>query len=216
MPNTNTTTKNKKKINEKQIIHRQQIQERKARIQDKRKTHHDQRAKAKAEKNNVVVLDNFIRVKLSQSLLKFSSLYDNKKVWLNLLIVFIISILTGFIGVILLQNTGLYNVGLDALSQGIGRLAAFLVRSHGGSQLVAQNVFNALFWSIIIVLNIPLIIFGWFKISKRFSLYTSFYVIVSSIFGLALGFVPGIENIFIFATVKSSEIFSTYSVQFIT
>ena len=216
MPNTNTTTKNKKKLNEKQIIHRQQIQERKARIQDKRKTHHEQRVKAKAEKNNVVVLDNFIRVKLSQSLLKFSSLYDNKKVWLNLLIVFIISILTGFIGVILLQNTGLYNVGLDALSQGIGRLAAFLVRSHGGSQLVAQNVFNALFWSIIIVLNIPLIIFGWFKISKRFSLYTSFYVIVSSIFGLALGFVPGIENIFIFATVKSSEIFSTYSVQFIT
>lgn len=215
MSNT-LSTNTKKKLTEKQIIHRQQIQERKARLQDKKKINHDKKVKAKAEKNNVLVLDNFIRVKLSQSLLKFSSLYDNKKVWLNLLIVFIISILTGFIGVILLQNTGLYNVGLEALSQGVGRLAAFLVRSHGGSQIVAQNVFNALFWSLIIVLNIPLIIFGWYKISKRFSLYTSFYVIVSSIFGLSLGFVPGMENIFIFATVKSSPIFSEYSVQFIT
>ncbi|EGZ31220.1 YitT family protein [Malacoplasma iowae] len=208
--------KNKKTLSEKQIAHRQQVQERRTRIQDKRKSLHDQRVKARVEKNNVVVLDNFIRVKLSQSLLKFSSLYDNKKVWLNLLIVFIISVLTGFIGVILLQNTGLYNVGLDALSQGIGRLAAFLVRSNGASELVAQDVFNALFWSIIIVLNIPLIIFGWYKISKRFSLYTSFYVVVSSIFGLSLGFIPGFENVFIFATVKSSPIFSEYSVQFIT
>lgn len=89
--------KNKKTLSEKQIAHRQQVQERRTRIQDKRKSLHDQRVKARVEKNNVVVLDNFIRVKLSQSLLKFSSLYDNKKVWLNLLIVFIISVLTGFI-----------------------------------------------------------------------------------------------------------------------
>lgn len=172
--------------------------------------------KNKKKDENVLVLDNFVRVKLSQSLLKFSGLYDNKKVWFKILLIFIVSLLTGFFGVILLQNTGLYNVGLEALSQGIGRLAQFLVMKQTHDPQAAYNVFNALFWSIIILVNIPLIFFGWFKISKKFSLYTTLYIIISSCFGMGLGFIPQLQNLFIFAKIDSHAVFSSYGVQFVT
>lgn len=161
-------------------------------------------------KNNLVINGSFTRVKLSGSLLKLSSLYSIKKTWVLLLVITLISLISGFIGVLFLQNTGLYNVGFEAFAQGIARLVSFLIK---GDPSLKNSVMNALFWSLIIVVNIPLIFFGWIKIGKKFTLFTTYYIVVSSLFGLFLGYIPGIEKVFLFSQVIPLKEFAQEGVQ---
>nr|WP_307939621.1 hypothetical protein [Mycoplasmopsis bovis] len=72
----------------------------------------------------------------------------------------IISFLFSFISLLLVQNTGLYGLGLDALSQSIARLASFLAIYDGRSEQMARLIFNVCFWMINFVINIPLFIFA--------------------------------------------------------
>ncbi len=166
--------------------------------------------KYKNSKKNIDIKGNFARAKLSGSLMKLSLLYRVKKRWVILLIITLVSMLSGFIGVLCLQNTGLYNVGLEAFAQGIARFVAYFIK---GDTKLKANVMNALFWSLIIVLNIPLIFFGWYKIGKKFTFYSTYYIVVSSLFGLSLGYIPGIENVFLFAKVQPHPIFVQSGVQ---
>ena len=158
---------------------------------------------------------NFIRVKLSGSLLKFSSLYSNERIFIRLLVILIISIVSALIGVIFVQNTGLYNVGFESLAQGIGRLVSYLITSENPFEFkeIGYVVFNSLFWSLIIVVNIPLIIFGWFKIGKKFTIYTSIYIVLSSLMGLSFGFIKELENFFVFSDLTPELIYKLNNVQ---
>lgn len=155
------------------------------------KNHRDKREKSSPK---VTIQGNYTRVKISSSMLKLSSIYSVNNKWIKIIIITVVSIISGIIGDLLLQNTGLYTVGIEAIAQGIARLSSFFA-----SEQTKEIIMNALFWSLIIVVNIPLLIFGWFKVGKAFTLYSSFYVVVSSIFGLAFGFINGIHDVFIFA-----------------
>lgn len=172
------------------------------------------RLKSKKKSNKVPTVHiqgKFNRVKLKSSLLKLSSIYNVQKIWVKLLIITIVSIFSGIIGDLLLQNTGLYTVGIEAFAQGVARLISFSWHTTIETKEVIRNIF---FWGLIIVVNIPLLIFGWFKVGKSFTLYSTFYVVVSSLFGLSFGFINGIENIFIFAN-TSNIISEHYLVQVI-
>lgn len=153
---------------------------------------------------------SFARVKLSGSLLKLSSLYSVKRTWILILIITFISFVSAVIGVFFLQNTGLYNVGFEAFAQGFARLVAFVV---DGDINFKNNIMNALFWGLIIVVNIPLIFFGWYKIGKRFTLFSTYYIVVSSLIGLSLGYIPGIDKVFLFAKTTSLDEFVNAGVQ---
>lgn len=161
------------------------------------KSHDKQNNKSPSSK--VIVQGNYNRVKISSSMLKLSSIYGVNNKWVKLTIITIVSILSGIIGDLLLQNTGLYTVGIEAIAQGIARIASYF------STMDKNVIMNALFWSLIIVVNIPLLIFGWFKVGKTFTIYSSYYVVVSSLFGLAFGFIHGIHDVFIFADTNLSS-----------
>lgn len=159
---------------------------------------------------NIAINGNFLRVKLSGSMLKLSSLYGIKKLWVQFLIITLVSLISGVFGVFFLQNTGLYNVGFEAFSQGIARLASFLIQ---GPLELKLSIMNTLFWLLNIVVNIPLIFFGWYKIGKKFTLFSTYFIVISSLFGLFLGYIPGIENVFVFATVVPLDVFKENGVQ---
>lgn len=159
---------------------------------------------------NISIRGDFTRVKLSGSLLKLSQLYAIKKTWIKIVLIIIVSLISGLFGVLFLQNTGLYNVGFEAFAQGTARIASFLVK---GDLALKTSVMNVLFWSLIIVINIPLIFFGWKKIGKKFTITTTFYIVVSSLFGLSLGYLPNVENIFLFSKIIPEDDFVNNGVQ---
>lgn len=174
-------------------------------------------SRKKSDKPQVVLNGNYLRIKLSGSMLKFSSLYSNEKVFIKLIIISIVSVISALIGVIFVQNTGLYNVGFESFAQGVGRLASYLVTSENPmtNKELGYVVFNSLFWVLIIVVNIPLIIFGWYKIGKQFTIYTSIYIVLSSVIGLGLGFVKELESFFIFSDLKAESVYALNNVQIV-
>lgn len=143
------------------------------------------------------------RVRLSSTVLSFSSLYYNRSWSIKILIIFLISLFNGFCSVILVQNTGLYTSGLSGVSQGIARLVNVL-DGH------IDWLYNLLFWVLIIIINIPLAIFGYFKVGKRFTILTVIYLVVSDLFAFALSFIPGISEWVIIGTRRFQNSNSTF------
>lgn len=69
-------------------------------------------------------------------------------------------ILSAIFGVLIVENTGLYDIGLSAFSQGIGRIAFYFIYEKTQNEPLAYGVFNGLFWGLYLIFNIPLVIFG--------------------------------------------------------
>lgn len=66
------------------------------------------------------------KINIKDSILKFSSLHKVNKLWLQITLTILIALIFSFLGILLIQNTGLYGLGVDALSHGVGRLLAFI------------------------------------------------------------------------------------------
>ncbi|WP_426461417.1 YitT family protein [Mycoplasma hafezii] len=141
----------------------------------------------------------YTRRRIKSSILIFGFLYRMQKPWQRLLAITIIGIFMSFAGVLLLQNTGLYALGLESVGQGLGNLAYYLIKN----KTVGYAVFNILFWLTYFILNIPLLVLSYKKISKRFTWYTCYYILIFTIFGICFGFIPGIEKIYLFSDLAS-------------
>jgi uncharacterized membrane-anchored protein YitT (DUF2179 family) len=130
----------------------------------------------------------------------------------------VMGVVMAFVILFLLKNTGVYNSGLSGLLQGVSRFVYVLVRKTSGNQKAADNVFNVLFWGLYLLANIPLIIFAWFKIGKTFTKLTLVFLVVNTLIGLGISFIPGINHVFIFGntipygTGSESNIFGAYNV----
>ncbi len=150
--------------------------------------------------------DNKIRyqtkkIKLSQSFLHFSILHRVSNFKIQVLLTIVLALFFSFFGVILIQNTGLYGMGIEGISQGFARLGTFLISYLNKGENAKQKAYiayNILFWVITLLLNIPLLILAYFKVGKRFFKLTTIFMIASTIFGIAIGFIPNIEKLFIF------------------
>ncbi|WP_027119894.1 DUF2179 domain-containing protein [[Mycoplasma] testudinis] len=180
---------------------------------------------AKKQKLEVQVQGNNIRVRIANSILRFSSLYNTKKIWVQVLWVSFLGSLSAVFGVFFIENTGLYDTGLNAISQGFGRIAYYFVYDNGlnsgmsaaESSNVAFAVFNSLFWGIYLVLNIPLIIFSWYKIGKKFTVMSSIYVVISTVGPLAISFIPGAHDVFLLGdlNLNTNTVFADHNVQLV-
>ncbi|AWX70316.1 YitT family protein [Mycoplasmopsis anatis] len=154
------------------------------------------------------------RVKVKSSVLYFSQLYNNKSNFKQVLLIIFIGILYGTCLVFLVQNTGLYELGLSAIGQSIGRLTQFLLRYNGYSVELSYFWYNLIFWILYFILNIPLLLLSYKYLSKRFFYFTILFLFVQTLVGLVIGFIPSVEDVFIFANLnKGSPVgFTDYAI----
>ncbi|WP_029513400.1 DUF2179 domain-containing protein [Mycoplasmopsis primatum] len=146
------------------------------------------------------------RVKVSEKLLYFSYLHSLTKFWQQVIAVLIISLIFSFFGMLFIQNTGLYGLGVDAISHGGARFAAYLVIHNGGTESTARIVFNILFWAINFIINIPMFIFAAYKINKQFAILTMLFMLFTTLFGIVFGSIPTSPNWLILGKVLDSDI----------
>ncbi|MDC4162972.1 YitT family protein [Mycoplasma sp. T363T] len=140
------------------------------------------------------------RTRLRSSLLIFAGLYGPKKIWNRIAIIVLISLIQGLISLFFIRNSGLYNLGVSSLTQGLARML-FVILPTG---LPKDLIFNLTFWILYIVINIPLIIFSYFKVGKRFTILTAVYVVIANLFGFVLDNIPGISKVGLF-TINTAE-----------
>ncbi|WP_051675845.1 YitT family protein [Ureaplasma canigenitalium] len=148
------------------------------------------------KKQETIVLTE--KIKFKAGILKFANFYATKNIALTYLIVIGFSLFTGLIGLVFVQNTGIYSPGITGLSQGVARLTQTLLIQAGYSAQVSKTTYDVLFWLLVILINVPLVIFSYFKIGKHFALLTLVFLIGSQIFGLILALIPGSDHINIF------------------
>ncbi|WLP85371.1 YitT family protein [Mycoplasma seminis] len=146
----------------------------------------------------------YTRQKIKSSLLVFGFLYKIQKPWQKFGVMTIIGLVMGLCGVLLLQNTGLYALGLEAFGQGVGSFFLYLITSKYQNPELGYIIYNLCFWLIYFILNIPLLILSWKKISHSFTLYTLYYLAVFTVAGVMFGFIPGISDIYLFTNLKDS------------
>jgi uncharacterized membrane-anchored protein YitT (DUF2179 family) len=116
------------------------------------------------------------------------------------LIAIIIGIVMGAATQFLVKNTGLYNSGLSAITQGIARISNTLSQKSDNPAIQANAtiIFNALFWGIYVLFNVPLFIFALKKIGKTFANLTIVFIVVTNLLGFGLSCIHNIDHVFLF------------------
>lgn len=157
----------------------------------------EQKDQEKNEQNNLENSKKKIeiqKINIKDSILKFSSLHKVNKLWLQITLTILIALIFSFLGIFLIQNTGLYGLGVDALSHGVGRLLAFITLKSSNDKNLSRYIFIIFFWLTNLLINIPLFVFAYKKINSNFALLNIIFMIFSTLFGILLGFIPGSEH----------------------
>lgn len=116
--------------------------------------------------------------------------------------------------VILVESTGLYTGGFAACFQGIARVVYVALSLKGMDHNLANVIFNALFWGLYVLLNIPLTIFAYFKINKQFAKLSIVYLLTLQGLGFVWGIVPGMSDIQVFGDTSTvNGVLNQYHVQ---
>lgn len=157
-------------------------------------------------KHQFKIEGSIVRVRIVDSILTFSSIHHVKKLWLQIFWIVFFGILSAIFGVLIVENTGLYDIGLSAFSQGIGRIAFYFIYEKTQNEPLAYGVFNGLFWGLYLIFNIPLVIFGWFKIGKRFTLLSILYICVSTFGGLIFAFIHNINKLYLLGDLSLNKV----------
>jgi uncharacterized membrane-anchored protein YitT (DUF2179 family) len=124
-------------------------------------------------------LDQFIHRsiverKFHSGILKFSKLYSLRSKRYKYLFTVLIGMFMATASTILVQSTGLYTGGTGALFQGIARLTYSTM--HGDKE-TALVVYNALYWGLYGLMNIPLTFFAYKKIGKAFAIQSIVFIL---------------------------------------
>lgn len=137
-------------------------------------------------------------VNLERGKIKFGFLYKKDHLWVRFLVAIAVGLILAVVTQFLIKNTGLYNSGLSGVLQGIARCVytSLSLKSTYDPE-TNELIFNIMFWGFLLVANIPLFIFGYFKIGKMFSLLTLVFLITNTLFGLALSYIPRINDIYL-------------------
>jgi uncharacterized membrane-anchored protein YitT (DUF2179 family) len=114
----------------------------------------------------------------NSGIVKFARLYALNKTWIKYLIAVMLGLFMSISTVILVESTGLYTGGFGACFQGIARVAYVALSLKNVNPEVANIIYNALFWGLYVLLNIPLTIFAYFKINKQFAKLSVVYLFV--------------------------------------
>lgn len=136
--------------------------------------------------NRIYVESKMDRVRLHAASVFFAGMYDDKRITMRYLVTFFAGIIYAIVTFFLVDITGIYSSGTSGLFQGIARLIGTILSLHGMNQSISNDVYQGLFWGIWFLANIPLILFAWFKIGKRFTKLTLLFTSVATIMGLLL------------------------------
>lgn len=174
------------------------------------------------DNNNTLTYGVHDTIRVHTNTIRFQKLYDTMNLWKRYMIASIVGVFMSFVILFLLKNTGLYNSGLSGFLQGLSRLIYVLICKNVNKS-AADTSFNFLFWGLYLLLNIPLLIFSWIKIGKNFTKLTFIFLLVSTIVGICISFIPGIDKVYIFGNtlpygkdagdlVHLNNVFSEYGV----
>ncbi len=148
------------------------------------------------------------RAHLTTSLLKFAVFYEFRNSSYRILIIVLCALIQSFLSTLLIQNTGLYNSGISSLTQGLARITFVTLSLQNNPDVDANMVYQIVFWFLYVVVNVPLIVFSWFKIDRRFTVLATIYLVTTNVFGFALGQIPGIGNLSLFTNVKDNAVYN--------
>lgn len=130
--------------------------------------------------------------------LKFASLYNEGRTWIRYLIAALVGLTAAILIQFVVKNTGIYSSGLSAIIQGFARIIQSVMNVNKVNSTTVELVYNILFWAAYFILNIPLFIVGYKFIGKTFAKLTIVFLLVQTATGLALSYIPGIKDVFIF------------------
>lgn len=110
----------------------------------------------------------------------------------NLVLLFIGAFLTTTSFYFLINPAGLYTNGISAFAQLIAKFITINYNYVGNdTQAQIQAIW---FYPILMALNAPIIIWGFFKVGLRFTMYTIFYMIFQTIINEVISLVPAIRD----------------------
>lgn len=136
--------------------------------------------------------------------LRFKRLYDPKNKYTRYILAAAIGIIMSFFSVLLVQSTGLYTGGFGAICQGIARLVyASLNKNSNGSHETRLVIYNLLFWGLYLAINVPLIVFAYFKINKQFAILSIIYLVAMQGMGFVWGIIPQLQQFKLFGLTNS-------------
>ncbi|MEG2245495.1 MAG: YitT family protein [Malacoplasma sp.] len=132
----------------------------------------------------------------------FSHLHNIKSFWWRVLVIIIVGMVGGLVSLFLVQNTGVYTFGLSGMIQGIARISKVSMLKNNIDPVLAESIYSLLFYGLYILINIPLLIFSWKKIGRKFTILTLLSIVTSNLFPFLLSLIPGVENVFLFGEVS--------------
>ncbi|UUD36367.1 YitT family protein [Mycoplasmopsis citelli] len=167
------------------------------------------------EENKIVEVK---RAKIKQSILTFGTFYRVKSLKWQIFFTLIIAILFALFQYIIVQITGLYEMGIAAISQSIARLSYSLLEGNENRFVI----YNSIFWMLNLFANIPLFFLSWKFIGKRFTLLNLVFMSTVSITGLIISnLITNNEHLYIFGHLDEHKLvtwekgtFSDFSIIF--
>jgi len=138
--------------------------------------------------------------KFNSGIVKFSKLYNINNFWVKLVIAALLGIFMGTSTALLVEGSGLYTGGTGAFFQGIARLVKTLIIKGANSDVIssassivapvyAEWVYQAIFWGLYLIMNIPLTIFAFKKIGKNFAIISIVFLAFNQLTGFAIGMI---------------------------
>lgn len=137
----------------------------------------------------------------------FSKIYGRNDFKWRVGIAIIVGLMMSFTSLIFVQNTGIYISGTSGIFQGIARIAKIVIKNNGVDQVTVNMIYELLFYGMYLVTNIPLIIFSYKKMGKKFTILSSIVVIISNVVPLLLNLIPGIKNVFVFGNTSNGDLY---------
>ena len=159
---------------------------------------------------------NFEKKFFKSSTLRLSKIYSITSQRQKYLMVILIGMIIGFLTLIFLKNTGLYSMGVTAITQGVSRVITSVMVLNKVDKEVVNIVSEFTFWFFILFVNAPLLFFAKKYIGNQFTFLTLAYLLTSAIFPFSISFIPGIQDILLFGNIKSDVFTNLQNITLLT
>lgn len=159
---------------------------------------------------------NFEKKFFKSTTLRLSKIYSITSQRQKYLMVILIGMIIGFLTLIFLKNTGLYSMGVTAITQGVSRIITSVMVLNKVDKEVVNIVSEFTFWFFILFVNAPLLFFAKKYIGNQFTFLTLAYLLTSAIFPFSISFIPGIQDILLFGNIRSDVFTNLQNITLLT
>lgn len=133
----------------------------------------------------------------------FSKIYGRNDFKWRIGIIIIVGLLMSFSSLLFIQNTGVYISGTSGIFQGIARVVKMCLKKENNlSDDTINLIYQIMFYVIYLATNIPLVIFSFKKMGKKFTILSTIVVVISNVVPLIISQIPGVNNFFIFGDTR--------------